>query len=340
MATLEFVLKRMASAVVVLFGVTVITFLLARTVPSNPAALYLGPRARPDDIAEVAKQMGLDQPLPVQYGRYMGDLLQGDLGISISSKQPVVTEILGRLPATLELLFVGMFAAIISGILIGVVAARWRGKAPDVAGRSAAILGVSIPAFFLGILLQLIFFRWLGLLPLAGRVDANLRFISPIADITGFYLVDTIVTSNWAAFRDAAIHLILPAVTLAAFPAGLIARMVRGTMVEVMSLDYVRTMRAYGLGENRIAFKYALKNALGPAVSVIGLSFAYALTGSFFVEVIFNWPGLGQYTVRSLLSLDYPAVMGITLIGATAYIFFNIVVDLAQARLDPRVSLE
>lgn len=340
MATLEFVLKRALSAAVVLLGVTVITFLLARTVPSNPAALYLGPRARPDEIARVAEELGLNRPLYAQYGTYMSELVRGDLGTSISSKQPVLTDIMHRLPATVELLLVGMVAAIVAGLLIGVVSARWRGKAPDIGGRSLSILGVSIPAFFLGIVLQLIFFRWLNILPLSGRVSSDLRFIAPIQHITGSYLIDTLLTANGMAFRDASIHLVLPALTLAAFPAGLIARMVRGTMLEVMSLDYVRTARAYGLSENLIAFKFALKNALGPAVTVIGLSFAYALTGSFFVEVIFNWPGLGQYTVRSLLSLDYPAIMGVTLVGAVAYIFFNFVVDLVQARLDPRVILE
>ena len=338
MRKIEFALSRLGETLVVLFGVTVITFLLARTVPSDPAAAILGPRARPDDIARLTEELGLNDPLPSQYVQYMSDVVRGDLGTTISTKRPVTSEVLDRLPATLELLVAGMGLAVVVGVFIGVVSARWRGTPIDVAGRSTAILGVSIPAFFLGMLLQIVFFRWLGWFPLGGRTSSDLRFSSPISDVTGFQVLDALITGNWRGFRDAAHHLVLPAVTLAAFPAGLIARMVRATMADVMGLDHIRTARAYGIGENRIAFELALKNALGPAISVIGLSFAYALTGSFFVEVIFNWPGLGQFTVNALLSIDYPAIMGVTLLGAVAYVLVNLVVDLVQAQLDPRVS--
>jgi len=339
MRQLEFVITRIGAMLMVLFGVTVITFLLARTVPSDPAAMYLGPRARPEEIARVAEEMGLNDPLPVQYVTYMKGLVQGDLGNSISTKRPVTEEITSRLPATLELLFAGMFAAIFTGILMGVLSARWKDKPPDSVGRSMAILGVSIPAFFLGMLLQIIFFRWLGWFPLGARISPDIRFTSPVTETTGFLLLDTAISSNWVAFKDALWHLVLPAAVLAAFPAGLIARMVRATMADVLTLDYIRTARAYGQGENLIAFKLALKNAIGPAIAVIGLSFAYALTGGFFVEVIYNWPGLGQLTVNALLNLDYPVIMGVTLLGAVAYIVVNFLVDIVQAQLDPRVSL-
>jgi len=339
MRRLEFVLARIGSMIMVLLGVTVITFLLARTVPSDPAAMYLGPRARPEEIARVAEEMGLNDPLPSQYLTYMEGLIHGDLGNSISTKRSVVEEIASRLPATLELLFAGMVSAVLAGILIGVTSARWKDKPVDAAGRTMAILGVSIPAFFLGMLLQIIFFRWLGWFPLGGRISPDIRFTSPVTQITGFLLFDTAVTGNWVAFKDALWHLVLPAAVLAAFPAGLIARMVRATMSDVLTLDYVRTARAYGQSENLIAFKLALKNAIGPAIAVIGLSFAYALTGGFFVEVIYNWPGLGQLTVNALLNLDYPVIMGVTLLGAIAYIVVNFLVDIVQAQLDPRVSL-
>ncbi|MCL1594920.1 MAG: ABC transporter permease [Actinomycetia bacterium] len=340
MRRLEFVITRFGSTLMVLLGVTVITFLLARTVPTDPAALFLGPRARPEEIAKVAEQMGLNDPLPVQYVNYMKELVQGDLGNSISTKRPVLDEIFARLPATLELLFAGMTTAIIVGILIGVFSARWKDKPIDWGGRALAILGVSIPAFFLGMLFQIVFFRWLGWFPLGGRTSVDLRFTSPITDVTGFLVFDALITGNWEGFKDALWHLFLPAMVLAAFPAGLIARMVRATMSDVLSLDYIRTARAYGQSENLIAFKLALKNAIGPAIAVIGLSFAYALTGSFFVEIIYTWPGLGQLTVNALLNLDYPLIMGVTLLGAIAYIAVNFIVDIVQAQLDPRVSLD
>ncbi len=335
----EFIITRLASAVLVLLGVSVVTFLLARVIPSNPAAQYLGPHARPAEIAKVAHQLGFDRPLPVQYLRYMGAVLHGDFGISIASKRPVLTEILTRLPDTLELIVAGMAIAIVAGLTMGVVSARWRGTPIDFLFRTVSIFGISIPAFWLGLLLQILFFRWLGWLPFSGEYSSTLRFTSPITVITHFPLLDAAITRNWVAFRDVGYHLILPALTLAAFPAGLIARMTRGSMLESLEEDYIRTARAYGLSERLITFGYALKNAIGPTLSVIGLSFAFALTGSFFVEVIFSWPGLGLFTVRSLLALDFPAIMGITFLGAVAYILINLAVDLIQAWVDPRVSL-
>lgn len=335
----EFIITRLLSAVVVLFGVSVITFFLARVIPSDPAAQYIGPHARPDQVAVVAHQLGLDRPLPIQYLRYMGAVLRGDFGTSIASKQPVLDEILSRLPDTLELIFAGMTIAIVVGITLGVISARRRGQPIDFFSRTVSLFGISIPAYWLGLLLQLLFFRWLHWLPLSGEVGSDLRFTHPLTPITHFQLLDAVLTRNWFAFRDVGLHLLLPAITLAAFPAGLIARMTRGSMLEALEEDYIRTARAYGLPDRLITFGYALKNAIGPTLSVIGLSFAFALTGSFFVEIIFGWPGLGLFTVRSLLALDFPAIMGITFLGAVAYILINLIVDLAQAWVDPRVAL-
>jgi peptide/nickel transport system permease protein len=339
MQRLEFILRRIGMSLFVLVGVTIITFALARVVPSNPAALYIGPRARAADIERVTKQLGLDQPLPVQYLTYMGDVLQGDWGDSIATKRPVLRELSDRLPATLELLFAGMAFAILVGVPMGVISAQRQGRPADLAVRFVAIIGVSIPAFGLGLLLQIFFFRTLDILPLSGRIGKELRFASPIVETTGFLLLDSLLSGNWLGFRDVAWHLILPAITLAAYPLGLIARMTRGTMLEVLQQDYIRTARAYGTRERVVVYLYALKNAIGPTLTVIGLTFAFALTGTFFVEIIFNWPGMGLFTVRSLLNLDYPAIMGITLFGAISYVLINLVVDLLQAWLDPRVSL-
>ena len=340
MQRFEFILRRLLTSIFVLVGVSVITFFIARVVPNNAAAMYIGPKARQEDIDRVTMQLGLDKPLPMQYVIYMQELLRGDLGTSIATKRPVIQELADRLPATLELLFVGMFFAMLVGIPLGVVSAQWQGKLPDIAVRTASIVGVSMPAFFLGLILQIIFFRNLELLPLAGRVDADLRFTHPLTQITDFLLIDSFLTSNWSTLKDAFLHLILPAATLAAYPTGLIARMTRAAMLETLEQDYIRTAKAYGIKQHIIIYLYALKNAISPTLTVIGLTFAFALTGTFFVEIIFNWPGLGLFTVRSLLSLDYPAIMGMTLFGATGYVLINLVVDILQAWVDPRISLK
>jgi ABC-type dipeptide/oligopeptide/nickel transport system permease component len=337
---LEYILRRLLTSLFVLFGVSLITFFLARVVPNDAAVLYIGPKARVEDIARVRQQLGLDRPLPVQYIYYMRDLLHGDLGLSIGTKRPVLQEILDRAPATLELLFTGMFLAVLIGIPLGVLSARWQGKLPDLGVRTVSIIGVSMPAFFLGMVLQIIFFRDLNWLPLAGRVSNDLRFTHPIVTITHFLVIDTILTHNWVALKDVLIHLLLPAMTLAAYPLGLIARMTRAAMLEVMEQDYIRTARAYGIKDVIITYLYALKNAISPTLTVIGLTIAFALTGTFFVEVIFTWGGLGEFTVRALLNIDYPAIMGITLLGATAYVVINLLVDILQAWIDPRVSLK
>lgn len=335
----RFILRRLAGSAAVLLGLSVITFALARLVPSNPAAIYIGPKARPEDIARVAHQLGLDQPLPIQYLTYMRDMLTGDWGTSIGTKQAVLPAILDRLPATIELIAAAMLLAVPLGILLGVLSARWQRRPPDILVRIVSIVGVSLPAFWLGLLLQVLFFRDLHLLPLTGRVDPNLRFSDPITEVTGLYLVDTLIAGNWAAFRDVAWHLVLPALTLAAYPIGLIARMTRASMLEALGQDYVRAARAAGIGERLITYRLALKNALIPVTTVVGLTLAYSLTGTFFVEVVYNWPGLGTFTVKGLLNLDYPVVMGVTLFGAVGYVAINLAVDLVQSWLDPRTRL-
>ena len=335
----RFIARRLAGSIAVLFGLSVITFALARLVPSNPAAVYIGPKARPEDIARVTEQLGLDRPLPVQYLVYMRDMLSGNWGTSIGTKQPVLSDILSRLPATLELVFAAMLIAIPLGILLGIVAARWPRKLPDGLVRLISIIAVSLPAFWLGLLLQILFFRTLDLLPLTGRVGADLRFTSPIASISGFYLVDSALTGNWTAFLDVTWHLILPAITLAAYPLGLIARMTRAAMLEAMAQDYIRAARASGIGVRLMVYRLALKNALIPVTTVVGLTLAYCITGTFFVEVVFNWPGLGTMAVKGILNLDFPVIMGITLFGAMAYVVINLVVDITQSWLDPRTRL-
>jgi len=339
LAKLDYILKRLVMSALVLLGLSIITFTLARVVPSDPAALYIGPRARPEQIEAITIKLGLDKPLYVQYLYYLRDALHGDLQKSIATKRPVVQEITERLPSSVELLVAGMSLATLVGVILGVLSARLQGSPFDVLVRILSLVGVSLPAFWLALLLQIIFYRHLGWFPITGRLDTALRFTHPIEPITGLYLFDSLVTGNWVAFKDAAWHIVLPAVTLAAYPMGLVARMTRATMLEVLSQDYIRTARAYGVRDLFVTGVYALKNALGPTLTVVGLSLAYALTGTFFVELVFNWPGLGTFTVHSLLKVDYPAIMGVTLFAAVGYVIVNLIVDLLQTWIDPRISL-
>ncbi|KQQ66252.1 MAG: ABC transporter permease [Microbacterium sp.] len=336
---LRFLASRLGTAVLVLFVLTLVVFVLARVIPTDPAVVYAGPKAPPEELARIREQLGFDQPLIVQYLGYLGGLITGDWGNSLATKRPVLDEFATRLPATLELLFAAILIAIIVGIGLGVVAAKKPGKALDGAIRFLAIGGVSMPAFWLGLLLQVLFVGQLKLLPATGQFSTEVDYVSPISRVTGFPLFDSFITGNWVAYSDGLAHLILPAITLAAYPMGLIARMTRASMLEVLGQDYIFTANAYGLRGGVIRWKLALKNALPPTMTIIGLASAYALTGTFFIEVVFNWPGIGQFAANAMIAVDYPAIMAITLLGAAGYLIANFVVDLAQARLDPRVRL-
>ncbi|MGX1694603.1 ABC transporter permease [Microbacterium keratanolyticum] len=336
---IRFLAGRLGTAALVLFVLTLIVFVLARVIPADPAVVYAGPKAPPEELARIREKLGFDQPLVLQYFNYLTGLVRGDWGDSLATKRPVLDELATRLPATLELLFAAMLFAIVVGIVLGVVAARRPGKALDGAIRFLAIGGVSMPAFWLGLLLQVLFVGQLKLLPATGQFSTDVEYLSPITPVTGFPLLDSFLTGNWAAYSDGLAHLILPALTLAAYPLGLVARMTRASMIEVLSQDYVFTASAYGLRDGLIRWRLALKNALPPTMTIIGLAAAYTLTGTFFVEVVFNWPGIGQFAAGAMLAVDYPAIMAITLLGAAGYLIANFVVDLVQARLDPRVRL-
>jgi peptide/nickel transport system permease protein len=323
----------------VLAVLTLLTFLLARVLPSDPAVVYAGPKARPEELARIREQLGVDDSIVMQYLAYMRDLLTGDWGSSLATKQPVLGELGDRLPPTLELIAAAMLLAVTGGVALGVLAARRPGKLLDGSIRVLAIGGVSMPAFWLGLLLQFLVVGRLGLLPATGEFSNTLKYESPMSSVTGFPMLDTLLTGNWVAFADGLEHLVLPAVTLAAYPLGLIARMTRAAMLDALSQDYVFTARAYGLRERQVQWVLALRNALPPTLTITGLATAYAITGTFFVEVVFNWPGIGQYATQAMLAVDYPVIMAITLLGAVGYLVTNLVVDLAQARIDPRARL-
>jgi peptide/nickel transport system permease protein len=336
----EYILRRLILAVVVIISVSIITFVVARVIPADPARRWVGPRATADQIAQAREKLGLDLPLPMQYLRYIGDLLRGDIGVSIQSHNPIVYDLRTRLPATMELVIFSMTLAVFIGIPVGVIAGSRRNSWVDHTSRVFSIAGTSMPAFWLGLLLILLFFSKLELLPLGGRVDREIILYHPIDKITGFYLIDSVVTGNWIALKSALIHLILPGVTLSLYDIGLTIRMTRSNMIEVLSEKYILAARAAGLPNRAIIFKYALRNAIIPTLNLIGLGFVYALTGALVVEVIFTWPGMGKYVTDAILAADFPVIMAVTLIVTVLYVFINMAIDLLQTVIDPRVVLE
>jgi peptide/nickel transport system permease protein len=325
--------------VLVLVSVSIITFIIARVVPSDPAAAWVGAHPTREQIALATERLGLDRPLYVQYFRYMSGLLQGDLGNSIKTHQPITTDLRTYLPATMELVVAGMLMAVTIGVPLGVLSGAKKASLLDHLTRLFSIAGVSMPTFWLGLLLQLFFFSRLGILPLAGRISTEVALYHPIEPITGFYLIDSAITGNWVAFKDALLHIILPAFTLATYAIGLAIRMTRSTMIEVLNEKYILAARVAGIPERIVLFVLALKNAIIPTINVLGLSFVYSLTGAILVEVVFAWPGLGSYVTNAVLSIDFPVIVSVTLVVTIFYVFINLIPDLAQGMLDPRVTL-
>jgi peptide/nickel transport system permease protein len=323
----------------VLLGLCAITFILSRVVPGDPAAAYLGPRAKAEQIEMVRNQLGLDKPLYTQFFYYLRDLSHGNLGESLRTHRPVMVGIIDHLPASLELMFSAIFVALLVGIPLGVISAKKENTIVDHLIRLFSVADVSLPSFWLAMIFQIVFFRWLGLFPIGGRIDTVVGLVNPIEKITGFYVFDTLVTGNWPAFISALSHLVLPSLTLACFSMGLIARMTRSTMLEVLREDYITTARAVGVSEKEILFFQALKNAMGPTITTAGLSFAFMLTATLYIELIFFWPGIGSYITKAIFLNDYPVIMGVTMLMALFYVVVNLIVDILIAVFDPRIRL-
>ena len=339
MHRLDYVIRRLAMAVLVLISVSIITFFVARVVPSDPAAAWVGAHPTQEQIAKARELLGLDRPLYEQYLRYMGDLLRGDLGNSVRTHQAVATDLKTFLPATLELVLAAMLIAVVIGLPLGVLSGARKGSFLDHGTRLISVGGVSMPTFWLGLIFQLIFFSWLGILPLGGRTSTEVALFHPVQQITGFHLIDTAITGNWVAFKDALLHLILPAITLATFAIGLTIRMTRSTMIEVLNEKFILAARAAGIPERKVLFVLTLKNAIVPTLVLLGLTFVYSLTGAIPVEVIFSWPGLGTYVTDAVLSLDFPVIVSVTLVVTVFYVLVNLLLDLTQTMIDPRISL-
>jgi peptide/nickel transport system permease protein len=332
----RFVAKRLAASVLILFGITVISFLLTQAVPGDPALANLGQRATPEQIANYHRVHGLDDPLPVQYGRYLVNLLHGDLGVSQQTHNPVMADLGSFVPATLELALLAVVIATLIGVGFGVLAALYRDRWPDIVLRIVSLSGISVPVFWLALVLLYVFFYLCSLLPGGARLDSDLV---PPDTITGMYTVDALLHGQWGIFANALSHLILPAVVLAASSIGLLTRYTRTAVLEVIDQDYVRSARAQGLPERTIVFSHVLRAALPAVITVIGLLFANVLTGAVLVENIFSWPGLGRYGFHAATTLDLPAIMGVSLFVALVYLVVNFVVDLLYGVLDPRIRV-
>ena len=328
-----YILKRIFLMVIVMFGVATIVFFITHIIPADPVGAILGGNAPIERVDEMRHQLGLDKPIPLQFIDYMKGIVHADFGISLKSSRPVLTDIINYFPATIELAVASMLFAVLVGVLLGIFSAIYRNKSIDHFSRVFSILGVSMPVFWLGLLLLLLFYYHLDLLPGGGR---NSLFIFPLR-ITGFVLLDSLLAGNWAAFWDGLSHIVLPAFVLGYASAASIARIMRASMLDILRQDFIRTAKSKGLSKRVVIYRHALKNALIPVVTIIGLSFGSLLSGAVLTETIFSWPGLGRYIVNALLVLDYPAVTGGTLFIAFVYSLANLLVDISYAVLDPRM---
>jgi peptide/nickel transport system permease protein len=334
-----FVARRIALAIVVVLGVIVVTFVVVHVVPGDPAATWAGPHASAAQIARARTFLGLDQPLAEQLINYLGGIAGGNWGISIHTHRSVLSDLMTAAPASLELVITALVLATIMGIPLGLVSARRPGRAADQAIRAGSILGISMPIFWMALTLQLIFSQRLKWLPAAGEYSPSLLFTHPLAKRTGFPVIDSLLSGNLPMLDSTLTHLILPAIVVAAYPAGLIARMVRAQVLDVIGDTHILNARALGFGERQIFSRFAMKLAWTPVAAAIALVFGYSLVNTFLVEAIFDWPGLGSYAAASISNLDTPAILGITLFVAVAYVVANLVVDVVQAAIDPRIRL-
>ncbi len=337
MSLATYVFRRIGLAAVTLFGVVLAVFLLTRVLPGNPAYVKAGPYAKPEQIARIEKQMGLDKPVPVQFWDYFTDLLRGDMGLSWSTSRPVREDLFQRLPATVELALAAFVLASIVGLFLGVLAAVKRGSLVDQAVHLLSVSGASVALFWLGLMLIFIFYYKLRLVPdPMGRLAPLMQ--AP-AGPTGLLLIDTLVHGDLAKFSSAFGHLILPTVSLATVLTPTITKMARAAMISVLQTDYVQTARAIGLNTPRLIWHDALPNAMVPILTTMGVVLAYLMAGNVLVEMLFAWPGIGFYAWNALMSNDFDAIQGFVLLIACIYVFLNLAIDLLYGVIDPRIRL-
>lgn len=334
---LKFIVRRIAMLVPVLLGLTVLVFVIGRLLPGDPVGLAAGPNASQAEIASLAHEFGFDKPIYVQYWDYMKGLLKGDWGMSVFTHRPVLADLLVYLPATLELVIGAMFLAVLIGIPAGLIAAVYRDRWPDYVSRSLSLGAISMPRFFLGLLLQLGFAMALGWLPLTGRFPLTM---DPPPFVTGFLTIDSLLAHDLSAFWTAITYLILPALATCFSPLASITRTMRAATIEVLQQDYVTTARALGLSPKLIICKYVLKNAMSSTLTVIGLYVGWLLGGTVLVETVFDWPGIGLYATKAIVTQDFTPVIGVTLMIGILFVSANLIVDLLYGVLNPKVRYE
>lgn len=332
------IFKRLLGAIPNIIGVIVVTFLLTRALPGDPAAFFAGPAGTQEAVEEIREKLGLNRSLPEQFLLYVRDLAKGDWGQSLATGQPVLAELGSRLPASLELTLCGLFLAVSIAIPLGVLAATRPGSWIDHLCRGIATAGVSLPTFFTGLLLSYIFYFLLGWAPSPlGRLDP---YLSAPATVTGFYLIDSLLAGDLEVFWSALKQLALPAITLGLFVLAPLARMTRAAMLGVLSADFIRTARASGLAPSTVLFAYAFRNALLPVITTLGMVFSFLLGSNVLVEKVFAWPGIGSFAIEALVASDYAPVQGFVLTMALLYVFLNLAIDIAYGLIDPRVRLD
>jgi peptide/nickel transport system permease protein len=331
-----YVTKRLLLLIPVLLGVSILSFSLIRLAPGDPARTLAGEHASPQTISAIREKYGLDKPFTTQYWVWLKRVLRGDLGRSIVSNEYVTREILDRFPNTVELTFFAMFIAVAVGAVAGIVSASRQYSVIDYTTMGVALFGVSMPVFWLGIMLMMIFGVFLKWLPIGGRIDT----LIPFQRVTGLYLLDSLIGWNGPALVSSLRYLIMPSVALATIPMATIARVTRSSMLEVLRQDFIRTERAKGLSERSVIYKHAARNALLPVVTVIGLEFGLLLAGAILTETIFAWPGIGRYVVNAVRMRDYPAVQGCLLFFALTFVVVNLITDLLYVLIDPRIKYE
>ena len=332
----RYAIRRSLTVVPVLLGVSVLVFSFVHMIPGDPALTMLGERATPEKVAEVRARLGLDRPIWQQYVLYFGNVLHGDLGVSVVRGDPVTTDLLRRFPATLELALAAIVLAVAIGIPIGIGSAVWRNSLLDSLARLGALTGVSMPIFWLGLMLAWFFGVQLRVLPTGFRLDSGTTFVP----WTNFVMLDATLQGDWSALADALRHLVLPALALATIPLAIIARMTRASMLDVLSREYIRTAEAKGLSRQAVILRHALRNALLPVLTVIGLQVGHLLAGAILTETIFSWPGIGLWVYESIESRDYAIVQGASLFIAAIVVVVNLVTDLLYAAVDPRIKYE
>ena len=328
--------KRIALSIIVLLGVIVIAFMVTRVLPTDVAAKWAGPKATAEQIEAAREELGLDLPVYQQFFNYCGNLMRFDLGKSYVTHRPVTAEIMGGLMATVELVLLADLMGLLVGIFLGLYSARHKNKFIDYLCRFSSITFVSMPSFWLGLCLQLVFFGMLALLPLGGRLSTEMTVLYSMPHITGMLLTDTLLTGNLPMFWDALKHLILPVIVVSIYPTGLVLRQTRSALLEILNEDYMTAAKSYGLKPKVVYWGYALKNCIGPTITAITYAFAYTLTNTCLTETIFSWPGIGKYIANAVTNYDFPAIMGTTVFSAFVYVIFNLVADLIAAS-DPRV---